>query len=253
MFEAKYFKKGDLIIEEDTTRDVAYLIQTGSVEVFKMQKGRRIVLSKLSVGNIIGEMSLITGEAPTASVSALEDTGVNAISREDFEMMLNTNPRSIIPILKEAFRKLIYMNQIAVAFQEKDYPETQATNIETKKPPRLRSLTADAERVLQSKEIEISKVPFSIGRKTSDGAFVNVDLQCIDKEPYQLSRTHCTVVFVKDKYYIIDTASTLGTTIDGLRIGKREDKKNALLEKGTHTLILGSPASPYHFALDIPN
>jgi hypothetical protein len=25
MFEAKYFKKGDIIIEEDTTREVAYL------------------------------------------------------------------------------------------------------------------------------------------------------------------------------------------------------------------------------------
>jgi CRP-like cAMP-binding protein len=253
MFEAKNFKKGDLIIDEDTTRDIAYLIQTGSVEVFKMQKGRRIVLSKLGVGNIIGEMSLITGEAPTASVSALEDTGVNAISREDFEKMLNTNPRSIIPILKEAFRKLIYMNQIAVAFQEKDFPETESTNVETKKAPRLRALTADAKRVMPSEEIEISKVPFSIGRKTSDGAFVNVDLQCIDKAPYQLSRIHCVVAFVQNNYYIIDTTSTLGTSLDGVRIGKSEAKKNALLEKGTHTLILGSPTSSYHFALDIPN
>jgi len=252
MFEMKFFKKGDLIIEDGSTEENAYLIQTGSVEVFKMEKGRRIVFAKLGVGNVIGEMCLLTGEAHSASVVALEDTGVNTISREDFEMMLNTNPRSIIPILKDAFRKLIYMNQLAVAFQEKGSTEIESTNVEAQKVLRLRALTADAERALQGKEIEISKSPFTIGRSVKDGTFDTVDLKLLDKEPYQLSRTHCVVAFVQDKYYIMDTASTLGTTLDGVRVGKREVKKNALLEKGKHTLILGNPNSPYKFELDIP-
>jgi CRP/FNR family transcriptional regulator, cyclic AMP receptor protein len=252
MFEKKFFKKGDLIIEDGSTEENAYLIQTGSVEAFKMEKGRRIVLAKLGVGNVIGEMCLLTGEAHSASVVALEDTGVNTISREDFEMMLKTNPRSIIPILKEAFRKLIYMNQLAVAFQEKGSTETEPTHVETKKVLCLRAMTADAERALQGKAIEISKSPFNIGRSAKDGTFDSVDLKLLDKEPYQLSRAHCTVAFVKDKYYIMDTASTLGTTIDGVRIGKREVKRNALLEKGKHTLCLGVANSPYQFELDVP-
>lgn len=252
MFEMKFFKKGDLIIEDGSMDENAYLIQKGSVEVFKMEKGRRIALAKLGVGNVIGEMSLFTGEAHSASVIALEDTGVNTISHEDFEIMLNTNPRSILPILKEAFRKLIHMNQIAVAFREKDSPETASAHVESTKAPRLRAVTADAEKALQSKEIDISKSPFIIGRSAKDGTFDSVDLKLLDKEPYQLSRTHCVVAFVQDKYYIIDTASTLGTTIDGVRIGKREVNKKALLEKGRHTLILGHPSSPYKFELDIP-
>lgn len=252
MFEMKFFKKGDLIIEDGSTEENAYLIQKGSVEVFKMEKGRKIVLAKLSVGNVIGEMCLLTGEAHSASVAALEDTGVNTISREDFEVMLNTNPKSIIPILKEAFRKLIHMNRLAVAFEEKGSTETEATNVETKKVLCLRPLTADAERALQGKEIEIPKSPFSIGRSAKDGTFDTVDLKLLDKEPYQLSRTHCVVALVQDKYYLIDTASTLGTTLDGVRVGKREVRKNALLEKGKHTLILGAPTSPYKFELEIP-
>ncbi len=252
MFEMKFFKKGDLIIEDGSTEENAYLIQKGSVEVFKMEKERRIVLAKLGVGNVIGEMCLLTGEAHSASVIALEDTGVNTISREDFEVMLNTNPRSIIPILKEAFRKLIHMNQLAVAFQEKGVTETASTNVETKKGLRLRALTADAERALQGKEIEISKSPFYIGRAAKDGTFDTVDLKLLDKEPpYQMSRTHCVIAFVRDEYYIIDTASTLGTSVDGVQIGKREINKKALLGKGTHALILGSPDSPYKFELDI--
>jgi len=253
MFEAKYFKKGDLIIEENTTGEIAYLIQTGSVEVFKMREGKRIVLAKLGVGNVIGEMSLITGEAPSASVSALEDTGVNAISREDFEIALNTNPRSMIPILKQAFRKLLYMNQIAVAFQEKDYTETESTNVGTKKTLCLRALDVDAKRAMQCEEIKISKIPFSIGRKTSDDDFANVDLPLIDGQPYRLSRMHCVVALVENKYYVIDTASTLGTTLDGVRIGKNEVRRKAPLEKGKHTLSLGSFNKNYKFELYIPD
>ena len=253
MFEMKYFKKDDLIIEDGSAEENAYLIQKGSVEVFKMEKGKRIVLAKLGVGNVVGEMCLLTGEAHSASVVALEDTGVNTISREDFEVMLNTNPKSIIPILKEAFRKLINTNRLAVAFEEKGATEVEAPNIETKKVLCLRALTADAERALQGKkEIEISKSPFSIGRSAKDGTFDTVDLKLLDKEPYQLSRTHCVVALVQDRYYLIDTASTLGTTIDGVRVGKREAKKNFLLEKGKHTLILGATTSLYKFELDIP-
>jgi CRP-like cAMP-binding protein len=255
MFEMKFFKKGDLIIEDGSAEENAYLIQKGSVEVFKIEKGRRIVLAKLGVGNVIGEMCLLTGEAHAASVVAMEDTGVNTISREDFELMLNTNPRSIIPILKEAFRNLIYMNQIAAAFQEKGSTETAspAPDHETKRLLSLRALTADAERALQGKkDIEISKSPFSIGRAAKDGTFDTVDLKLLDKEPYQLSRTHCVIAFVQDKYYLIDSSSTLGTTIDGLRVGKREATIKAKLEKGKHTLILGAPSSTYKFELDIP-
>lgn len=253
MFEIKFFKKGDLIIEEGGTEEMAYLIQKGRVEVFRMEKGKKVSLAQLGVGSVIGEMSLLTGEAQNASIEALEDTGVNAISREDFDLMLTTNPRSIIPILKEAFRKLIYMNQIATAFQEKGDVHAEPAAMESKQSMQLRPQTADAERALQKEETEITKTPFNIGRATKDGAFETIDLKLLDKEPYQLSRTHCAIVSLQNKYYVIDTSSTLGTTVNGIRIGKREAKKNILLEKGQHTIILGAPNSPYRFDLIIPD
>ena len=252
MFEVKYFNKGDLIIEEGKTEEIAYLIQKGSVEVFKMVKGKRIVLGKLGVGSVIGEMSLLTGEARTASVEALEDTGVNVISHEDFEMMLNTNPRSIIPILKEAFRKLIYMNQLASAFHDQGEAPAEPASGEAKKGLCLIARTADAERAIQGKEIKITKIPFNMGRSAKDGTFENLDLKLADNEPYQISRNHCAIVYVQNKYHLIDTSSTLGTIVDGTRIGKREARKNIPLEPGRHAIILGSPNSSYRFELDIP-
>jgi predicted solute-binding protein len=60
------------------------------------------------------------------------------------------------------------------------------------------------------------------------------------------------LAYVKDKYCLVDSASTLGTTVDGVRIGKREAKKNAPLEKGSHKITMGSPRSSYTFELEIP-
>ncbi len=252
MFEMKFFKKGQVIIEDGTAEETAYLIQSGSVEVFKIEKGKKIVLAKLGVGNVVGEMGLITGEPRSASVAALEDTGVNVIDREGFEAMLSTDPRSIFPILKEAFRKLNYMNQIAVAFYDTSSSEAEPKTVETKNSVRLRALTQEAERALQRKDLEITKIPFYIGRVTKDSVFETVDLKLLDREPYELSRSHCFLAYVRDKYYLVDSASTLGTTVDGVRIGKREAKKNAPLEKGSHKITMGSPRSSYTFELEIP-
>jgi CRP-like cAMP-binding protein len=252
MFEMKYFKKGQVIMEDGATEETAYLIQSGSVEVYKAEKNRKIVLAKLGVGNVIGEMGLITGEPRSASVAALEDTGVNVIDREGFEAMLNTDPRSIFPILKEAFRKLSYMNQIAVAFYDTSSSEVEPKTVEAKNIIQLRALSQEAERALQRKAFEITKVPFYIGRATKDSVFETVDLKLLDREPYELSRSHCFLACVREKYYLVDPASTLGTTVDGVRIGKREAKKNAPLEKGCHRITMGSPRSPYTFELEIP-
>lgn len=80
----------------------------------------------------------------------------------------------------------MYMNQVAVAFQEKDYTETEPTNVEMKKTLCLRAVTEDAERVLQSKEIEITTVPYNIGRASTDGSFANVDLKLLEKGKHTL-------------------------------------------------------------------
>jgi len=253
VFAAKFFRKGELIIEEGATEDTAYLIQKGSVQVFKTDKGRRIPLARLGAGSVIGEMSLLTGEARTASVEALEDTGVSVISHEDFERMLATDPKSILPILKQAFRKLIDMNAIAAAFYEKGEAPTEPAAMESRHFLLLRGQTADAEWSMQKKEVNVAKTPFNIGRSTKDGTFDNLDLKLLDKEPYHLSRTHCAIVSVQNKHYLIDTSSTLGTIVDGLRIGKRESRKNILLEPGRHTIVMGGPHSPYRFELDVPS
>lgn len=118
---------------------------------------------------------------------------------------------------------------------------------------RLRSLTREAEQALRGKEVGITRMPFRIGRADSRTLVEFRDLSLVDHEPFQISRDHCYMTFIEGKYYFVDAKSTLGTTVDGVRIGKHDNKRSVLLGKGTHRITLGNPGSRYAFELEIPD
>ena len=249
MSDTQRFKPGATIIHEGTTGSYAYLIVSGSVEVSKQMGNEKLVLSKLVKGNIFGEMSLIDEKPRSASIVALEDTEVKIITRERFEIMLEQNPRGIIPMLKQVFQRVRYLNQMLTAFCGQ---ATTGTVELTTRPLQMMALTEDAQLALQGKRIDITKIPFQIGRSSRASVFGSNDLNLKDIEPYRISRCHCLITIVDNQYYLVDTVSSRGTTIDGYTIGGREREKRVLLKSGIHRLILGGEESPYIFELDVP-
>jgi pSer/pThr/pTyr-binding forkhead associated (FHA) protein len=119
-------------------------------------------------------------------------------------------------------------------------------------PLQLRAKTEEAEQAIQGKEIDISKIPFQIGRTSTSSVFGSNDLDIEDTEPYRVSRCHCLITIVDNEYYLVDTVSSRGTVVDGSKIGGREELKRVLLESGKHRIILGGEESPYVFDLEVP-
>jgi CRP-like cAMP-binding protein len=249
MTDIMKFKRGATIIHEGTTGSYAYLILSGSVEVSKKVGEEKLVLSRLTKGNIFGEMSLVDEKPRSATIVALDDTEVRIISRERFESMLEQNPRAIIPLLKQVFQRVRYLNQMFTAF----CGQASTGTVElANRPLRLRAITEEAERALQGKEIDITKIPFQIGRTALSSVFGSNDLNLQDREPYQISRCHCLITIVDNDYYVVDTVSSRGTTVNHMKIGSREDQKRVLLESGTHRIVLGGEQSPYVFDIIVP-
>jgi CRP-like cAMP-binding protein len=249
MTDTVRFKKGATIIHEGTIGSNAYLILSGSVEVFKKVGDEKLVLSRLVKGNIFGEMSLVDEKPRSATIVALEETEVRILSRERFESMLEQNPRAVIPLLKQVFQRVRYLNQMVTAF----CGQASTGTVElAAQPLRLTAKTEEAEQAMQGKEIDISKIPFQIGRTSTSSVFGSNDLNIEDTEPYRISRCHCLLTIVDNDYYVIDTVSSRGTVVDGSRIGGREELKRVLLESGKHRLILGGEESPYVFDLEVP-
>src|SRR5437899_12092895 len=71
-----------------------YLIKSGLVEVRKMDPATGIyfLVSQLSEGAAVGEMSLLTGKPRSATRTTLQPTVVFALTRADFRHLLTQHP-----------------------------------------------------------------------------------------------------------------------------------------------------------------
>ena len=101
------FKTKEIIIEEGSLGDCAYIIEKGSVEVSKITlNGKKLVLGVLEKSEIFGEMALIDGLPRSATIIALEDCVLSVCTKETFNYLADHNPESLIPIFKVLVRRL---------------------------------------------------------------------------------------------------------------------------------------------------
>lgn len=102
-------------------------------------------------------------------------------------------------------------------------------------------------------DMAINKFPFRIGRLNhEDGSvFSSNDFSIPDKQPFQVSRNHCSIEREGDNYFVRDRGSTLGTIVNGVAIGVPYGKLTVDLKRGENTLIVGSQKSPYKFRIHL--
>lgn len=81
----RHYAAGDTIVREAEPGDQFFVIAQGEVKVFvDSPDGREVVLTHLKAGEFFGEMALLDGQARSASVAALTESEIVALSREDF-------------------------------------------------------------------------------------------------------------------------------------------------------------------------
>ncbi len=103
----KIFSKGSVILMEDEVGSALFIIINGKVKVSRLDEtGREVILSILGPGEVFGEMSLLDGLKRSATVSAIADTEVLIIYRDDFLNLLNKHPQIAISLLRELALRL---------------------------------------------------------------------------------------------------------------------------------------------------
>ena len=91
------FKAGDLIMEQGSSGDCAYIIEEGLVDiVITHPNGETQIIASRGTGSIIGEMALMDQKHRTASIVAVEDCTMIQIRLEDFKRRLDASD----PIMK---------------------------------------------------------------------------------------------------------------------------------------------------------
>ena len=97
---SKNFKKDGIIFHQGSPSDCAFIIGSGSVAIVQETKEGEKVIGKLKENEIFGEMGLIDGQPRSATARALEDSVMYVINRNSFDILVQKNPKALLPILK---------------------------------------------------------------------------------------------------------------------------------------------------------
>ncbi|MFB2921946.1 cyclic nucleotide-binding domain-containing protein [Aerosakkonema funiforme] len=102
LIEVGYRKRlaaGEILFREGDPGDAFYIVLSGSVEVFVAKINKH--LTTLTTGQFLGELALMLGIPRTATVRAVEDTILFAITKKGFEKTLQSQPELYDVIVQE--------------------------------------------------------------------------------------------------------------------------------------------------------
>jgi len=110
---ARHVPAGAAILRESEPGDQFFVVVKGEVKVFvDSPDGREVVLTHLQTGEFFGEMALFEGEPRSASVTALTETELVAVSRNDFFAALSRDFALTKKILKTLSARLRRANEV---------------------------------------------------------------------------------------------------------------------------------------------
>jgi len=103
----KKYEKGNIILFEHDEGNALFFIVKGEVKIAReSDDGREVIFSLLHDSDVFGEMSLLDGMPRSANVTAMVDTELYMIKREDFLELLNNHPDVSIALLVELTHRL---------------------------------------------------------------------------------------------------------------------------------------------------
>ncbi len=104
--EVRTHKAGEIIVRQDEAGREAFVITEGRCAVTRENAGRVTAIAELGPGEVFGETALFTGSPRTATVTAIEETEVFVITKEQLDQQIGLGffVGRIIKALAERFR-----------------------------------------------------------------------------------------------------------------------------------------------------
>jgi CRP-like cAMP-binding protein len=145
------YKKNDVILMEEESGTALFVIVTGKVKVARCSNdGREVILTILSDSDFFGEMAILDGLTRSATVTAIEETELFLLQRNDFMNLLHEHPEISVALLQELTKRLRAADMKIKALSLKDAEGKVATV--------LLQLADDIGKIKQGK-VEIDKLP----------------------------------------------------------------------------------------------
>jgi CRP-like cAMP-binding protein len=132
------YRPEEVVCREHERGDSMYIIESGRVEVWiRTRRGNKRRIAFLERGSFFGEISLLTGQERTATVSCITPTILLVIEKKPFQEILlknQTRVEQISEIINQRVRETSQKRKKAEAFEEEHLVSFQA-----RKPTNLAS------------------------------------------------------------------------------------------------------------------
>ena len=124
----KVFQPDDIIFCEYEPGDDFYLILSGHIRITKVVGDVEKTLDVFEPGDIFGEMAILEQQARSATAIAVDEVKALNFNRQNFELLLQSNPQIAIKLLK-MFCKRINDAKRQLTILTLDTPEMRIADV----------------------------------------------------------------------------------------------------------------------------
>ena len=103
---------GEVLLQQGDPGDAAYLSLSGRLRVYVRDGEQDRMVRELGRGEILGEMSLFTGEPRTATVVAVRKSLLARIDQARFEALMARHPRASMTLTRKIIHRLQTQQQV---------------------------------------------------------------------------------------------------------------------------------------------
>lgn len=106
--QERIVRPGTCIVKQGDAPEHFYVVKAGRLRVYReTADGIRTDLTDLRPGDYFGEVALVTGQLRTASVETIEESHLVEISKEEFDWVLDNNPKLARHIIQQLSNWLV--------------------------------------------------------------------------------------------------------------------------------------------------
>ncbi|HRQ64936.1 MAG TPA: patatin-like phospholipase family protein [Xanthomonadaceae bacterium] len=97
---------GDMLFAHGDAPEALYVVLNGGLGVYRPEDGREALIGRVGVGEVVGEMALIADRPRMGTVRALRDSELLKLSRQAFDALVRTHPRSLLRMARGLIARL---------------------------------------------------------------------------------------------------------------------------------------------------
>jgi CRP/FNR family cyclic AMP-dependent transcriptional regulator len=106
VLDRRTYPPGRVIFYANEVGESAYLIRSGTVEIYRQDGDKEFVIARLGPGEIFGEMALLSGGRRSSNARAAAQTECAVISAGNLEKLLEGTDPGVVALLRTLVRRL---------------------------------------------------------------------------------------------------------------------------------------------------